>query len=397
MIFPAVTAKAMGIPTKPARPATIDRRHLLVTGAAAVLSGCATSRRIPYTAENAASAQVPGFQRIRITADARPEEIAAFFQPMPRSTGRPQWLALSGGGSGGAFGAAYLLGWETNGTRPRFDLVTGVSAGSLIAPYAFLGTQGDEGLKRIFTVESLESLAGPRNPLRAVMGQSIYPQGALAQIVATYVDMLLLDRIAARHRAGARLLIQTTSLDSERGYIWDLGRIAASDNPDRLALFRQVLTASASIPAVFSAQRIVVESGGRRFEELHADGAVTSEILTVPTTVLQSGLDLLPGWKPAIYIIFNETLDPRFKVARDRGVDLGARALSILSRNAAVGDLTETLQFARRRGLPLKVTSIDRDLGYNPRRPFGPGYISRARALGTARGEAASWDRTLHG
>ncbi|APE45081.1 hypothetical protein BOO69_17930 [Sulfitobacter alexandrii] len=377
------------------RSGAIDRRCLMLTGAAALLSGCAGESRIPYSASAAAVAEVPGFDRIRIAADADPAALAAFFRPLPRSQGRPNWLALSGGGSGGAFGAGFLLGWERNGTRPMFDLVTGVSAGALIAPYAFLGVQGDGGLKQIFTPESLESLAGPRNPLRAIMGQSLYPQGALAQIVATYVDATLVDQVAQRHRSGARLLVQTTSLDSERGYIWDLGRIAASSHPERLALFRQVLTASASIPAVFSAQRIKVEVGGRRFEELHADGAVTSEILTVPTAVLQTGQDVLPGWKPAIYIIFNESLDPRFKMTRDRGVEVGARALSILSRNAAVGDLTETLQFARRRGLPLKVTSINRDLGYDPRRPFGPEYIGKARALGTARGRSGSWDTTL--
>lgn len=387
----------MASPTEPVSFRRISRRRVLAGGAAVMVAGCASQPRIPYSAQSAAMADVPGFDRVRITSDANTAEIVAFFRPLPRSAGRPQWLALSGGGSGGAFGAAYLLGWEENGTRPRFDLVTGVSAGALIAPYAFLGKDGDAGLARIFTAESLQSLVGPQNPLRALMGQSVYPESALAQIVATFVDMSLLDQIAARHRAGSRLLVQTTSLDTEKGYIWDMGRIAASENPRRLAFFRQILTASASIPAVFSAQRIVVQSGGQEFEELHADGAVTSEILTVPSAVLQSGQDLLPGWNPAIYIIFNESLDPKFKVARDRGVDVGARALSILSRNAAVGDLTETLQFARRRRLPLKVTSIDRELGYDSRNPFGGGYIARARALGHARGKAGSWDKMLHG
>ncbi|HXI78096.1 MAG TPA: patatin-like phospholipase family protein, partial [Steroidobacteraceae bacterium] len=53
--------------------------------------------------------------------------------------GRPLTiLALSGGGAGGAFGAGAVVGLTRAGTRPVFDVVTGVSAGALVAPYAFL-------------------------------------------------------------------------------------------------------------------------------------------------------------------------------------------------------------------------------------------------------------------
>ncbi len=53
-------------------------------------------------------------------------------------------LVLSGGGAFGAFGAGFLKGWgkvtKTNYTRPQFDSISGISTGSLIAPFAFIGT-----------------------------------------------------------------------------------------------------------------------------------------------------------------------------------------------------------------------------------------------------------------
>src|SRR5882757_1289990 len=53
------------------------------------------------------------------------------------------YLAVSGGGDNGAFGAGLLNGWTEIGTRPEFRMVTGVSTGALIAPFAFLGPEYD--------------------------------------------------------------------------------------------------------------------------------------------------------------------------------------------------------------------------------------------------------------
>jgi predicted acylesterase/phospholipase RssA len=48
-------------------------------------------------------------------------------------------LALSGGGPDGAFGAGVLRAWTESGTRPEFDIVSGISTGAIIAPFAYLG------------------------------------------------------------------------------------------------------------------------------------------------------------------------------------------------------------------------------------------------------------------
>ena len=82
-------------------------------------------------------------------------------------------LALSGGGANGAFGAGALVGLARSGTRPRFSVVTGVSAGALIAPYAFLGPEWDPQLTDAYTGGEADHLLQPRG-LGLIFGSSAY-------------------------------------------------------------------------------------------------------------------------------------------------------------------------------------------------------------------------------
>src|SRR4029077_7628089 len=62
-------------------------------------------------------------------------------------------LVISGGGDWGAFGAGFIKGWShVQGplTKPEFDVVTGVSTGALIAPFAFLGD--DNSIESVVTL-----------------------------------------------------------------------------------------------------------------------------------------------------------------------------------------------------------------------------------------------------
>jgi predicted acylesterase/phospholipase RssA len=151
----------------------------------------------------------------------------------------------------GAYSAGVLNAWSRQGGRPSFDIVTGVSTGSLIAPFAFLGEQEDGELKAIYTGVSRKDIYHQRILSGLFGGPSLMSTRPLQALIARHITPALLDRIAAQHRRGRRLLVMTTNLDAERGVIWDMGAIAASDTSDRLSLFRQVLLASASIPGVF--------------------------------------------------------------------------------------------------------------------------------------------------
>src|SRR5277367_5206322 len=96
-------------------------------------------------------------------------------------------LALSGGGSDGAFGAGALVGLSRSGERSQFSVVTGVSAGALIAPYAFLGATWDEQLIDAYTSGRAEHLLQSRG-LGVIFGSSAYRGSPLEQLVDHYLS-----------------------------------------------------------------------------------------------------------------------------------------------------------------------------------------------------------------
>ncbi|MEM7491051.1 MAG: patatin-like phospholipase family protein, partial [Pseudomonadota bacterium] len=128
-----------------------------------LLAGCIGELRRPeFAPPETGTARVVGYdETIRAFADsdiATLERLASDFLPPRRGGGSPQFLALSGGGARGAFGAGLLVGWTESGTRPSFDLVTGISAGALIAPFAFLGPEGDADLRDVWTSGVVEGI-----------------------------------------------------------------------------------------------------------------------------------------------------------------------------------------------------------------------------------------------
>lgn len=249
---------------------------LLVTGQ---LGACGSTPRISYTASEAAAATVPGMDvSVRAYADAA-ETTFTEMAARPENKKVPfAYLALSGGGGDGAYGAGILNGWTESGKRPEFSLVSGVSTGALIAPFAFVGPEYDAVLKDIYTSGVASTLVQSPSVANVLFGSGLFGDERLRDLVGRYVTPDLLAAIATEHRRGRRLLIVTTNLDAKRAMIWNMGVIAASGAPNAAALFRDVLTASTSVPAVFPPQRLDVEAGGRRFQELHVDGAVVTPV-----------------------------------------------------------------------------------------------------------------------
>jgi predicted acylesterase/phospholipase RssA len=231
-----------------------SRRRLLVRlfallGAMFILVGCSSLPRTAYTASDATSSTVLDLGDLRRYAD---EPASAFLKTDVNSRAGPlSYLALSGGGADGAYGAGVLNGWTAAGTRPQFSVVSGVSTGALIAPFAFLGPAYDATLRDIYTSGIAESLLDTPSIVHALFGSGLFGNTQLRQLVARYVDQDMLAAIAAEYARGRTLLIVTTNLDTQRTVIWNMGRIAKIGSPQALNLFRDVLAASASIPVVF--------------------------------------------------------------------------------------------------------------------------------------------------
>jgi predicted patatin/cPLA2 family phospholipase len=246
-----------------------------VLAALLALCGCASISRIQYGAADAMSSRVLNLNELRRYAD---EPASTFHDEMPGKfrSGPLSYLALSGGGADGAYGAGVLNGWTAQGTRPEFSVVSGVSTGALIAPFAFLGAAYDATLRDVYTSGIAESILDAPNFLNALFGSGLFGNTRLRELVARYVNQDMLAAIAVEHVKGKRLFIVTTNLDTQRTVIWDMGRIASLRSPQAVNLFRDVLAASASIPVVFPPMLIDAEANGNRFQEMHVDGGVTA-------------------------------------------------------------------------------------------------------------------------
>ena len=195
------------------------------------------------------------------------------------TTGHVNVLALSGGGANGAFGAGLLNGWTAAGTRPVFKLVTGISTGALIAPFAFLGSDYDSTLRDFYTTISTKDIYNERSYLAILFDpSSMVDTTPLQTILAKQVNEQVLAEVAQAHQRGRRLFIGTTNMEAGKLVIWDMGAIATSGKPGALELFRKVMLASASIPVAFPAVYIPVVADGKRYEEMHVDGGTATQV-----------------------------------------------------------------------------------------------------------------------
>src|ERR1700719_1135222 len=325
------------------------------------LAGCSSLPRAPYTASDAASARALNVNELRRYTD---EPAATFLKEPPVSlhAGPVSYLALSGGGADGAYGAGVLNGWTTAGMRPKFTVVSGVSTGGLIAPFAFLGPAYDATLRDVYTSGIAESLLDTPSILNALFGSGLFGNTRLRELVARYVDQNMLAAIAEEHAKGRDLLIVTTDLDTQRTVIWDMGRIATIGSPQALGLFRDVTAASASIPVVFPPMLIDAEANGRRVQEMHVDGGVTAPVLTLPEAFLLRNGAFARGLRMNIYVLVNDKVERDFQLVRNSTIDIAARASALVTKTQIRSVLYETYDFARRNNFGFNLTYVDRDV-----------------------------------
>ena len=363
----ATNAERCGAP--PPRFCLMQRfqsRNLLVVLALFIVAGCASLPRISSTKDEQAVAAIPGIPNARVWSDDRADTLLARLKSDVRAVaagrdGAINVLAISGGGSNGAYGAGLLTGWSDRGTRPEFTVVTGASAGALIAPFAFLGSTYDPVLKSLFS-EGIGQELLQIDGLSAIFGAGVFKTEPLKQLVARYVDQAMLAKVEAEYRKGRRLLIVTTNLDAQRTAVWDMGAIASSRAPGAVDLFRNVLVASASVPGVYSPVLINVEAEGRRFGEMHVDGGVRANLLVVPESLLLSSVPPpSSGIRTRVYILMNNKLEQDFEIVEAKTLTIVSRSFTTAVKANTQNTLIATYDFARRNKWDFNLASIDAD------------------------------------
>jgi len=360
-----------------------------------LLASCAVvpEREDPLPGILAAEARIPGIPGARYWGDERPAGLDAWLalpadQLRERYGGimgqRHDYLVVSGGGGDGAFGAGLLVGWSQTGTRPDFEIVTGISTGALMAPFAFLGPDYDSVLREVYTQFSTKDLVDPRGPLQIIRGDAVTSTDPLRQKIAEYLNEDVLAEIAAEGRKGRSLLVGTTNLDAGRPVIWDITRMAASDAPNAPALIHDVILASASIPGVFPPVLIEVEADGQRYDELHVDGGVTAQLFFSPVGAdwgrIAGRLDV--RGKPRLYVIRNAKLRQDWRTGKRRLLPMMNRSLDTLIRTQGIGNLAEVYLIAREQGLEYRLAYIPSSFHGISHEPFDPQYMGRLFRLG---------------
>ena len=352
-------------------------------------AGCATIIPRDVVPERLADeAELAGMPSIRAWGDSPAESVAAISRmkrtkiealvEARRASQRSREfniLAISGGGDNGAFGAGLLVGWGDAGNRPDFELVTGVSAGALIAPFAYLGRSRDTALKEVFTKYERSDIYDP-GIVAPLVGSGLVDSSPLENLIAKYVDDAFLRDIAVERGKGRVLLIGTTNLDAQRPVLWDMGRIAMSGHPRALNLFRKILLASASIPGAFPPVRISVRIGDRTYEELHVDGGVTQQVFVArPAFVVRDGDLSMKRAATRLFIIRNGKINPEWEAVEAGIFSISLRSISTLIKNQGIGDLYRIYAKAQIEGIDFNLASIPAWFGVTREKSFEQGYM----------------------
>ena len=375
-------------------------RFLLLLIAGLALAACAgptvDSLREPAPESLVDRSAVPGYSHIRywgdtgeglspnIVAEVIAQQRAAGFAPKP-----PSFLAISGGGSNGAFGAGVLFGWTAAGTRPEFVVVTGISTGSLIAPFAFLGPPYDELLKQAYTDISGKDIYEKKGVLAILGSESVADNTPLRHLVSRYVTDSMVADIALQHNRGRRLLIGTTNLDAERPVVWDIGSIANSGDPGRKKLIQDILVASASIPGLFPPVNIKVVADGKSYDEMHVDGGTSNQAFMFPTdfSLKQADKDAKRGKvNRTLYVLRNGKVTPEYSKVKPRLAAIVEKSISSLIKYQGIGDLYRMYANAQRDGITFRALWIPESFTMKEPKPFDPAYMRALFDLGYGMG-----------
>jgi hypothetical protein len=364
----------------------------------AFASGCAPPERLAAVPEDrTTTAEVPGVPNVRYWPDIDPKPFineavesvqrekdflarSGFNGPLPPA----YFLAISGGGDNGAFGAGLLLGWTAAGNRPTFKGVTGISTGALIAPFAFLGSDYDQALREVYTNVSKKDIFNERDITAALFDDAMADTEPLSKLVERQVTPDLLNKIGAEYQKGRLLLVATTDLDAHHTVIWNMTKIAAIGNPAALTLFRKVLVASAAIPGVFPPVMIDVENAGKHYQEMHVDGGAMAQVFLYPPALRVSELAATHNLERerTLYVIRNARLDVAWESVERRTLDIASRSITSLIHTQGIGDLYRIYLTAQRDGIDYNLAYIPAEFDVEHKEEFDTNYMRQLFNLG---------------
>jgi len=282
-------------------------------------------------------------------------------------------LLVSGGGAYGAYGAGLLNGWSESGTRPRFKVVTGISTGALIAPYAFLGSDYDDQLKELYTTMSTRNVASKKSPLAFFTSDSLESTRPLTRVIKKHFTKDILKKIAEEHSKGRRLYVGTANLDAQRLVIWNMGKIAQIGNDEAVKLFQKIVLASSAIPIAFPPVFFEVEADGKKYDEMHVDGGTVTQVFSL--------YGILQGThrnkKVDIYLIWNGFVSPKRRSVQDNIPSIAGRSMDTMINYQGLSDIFRLYVLSGEREHDFHLAFIPDDFKSKSKQMFDPVEMTR--------------------
>lgn len=267
-------------------------------------------------------------------------------------------LVIGGGVSNSAYGIGLLKGWLKEGTRPVFKMVTGYSSGSILATAMFAGKDYEDRLADLFTSISTKDVVKQRSSFALLFGDSVVSSVPLAKKINDIVDEALVARIAQEHAKGRRLYVGTTDFDAQGFVIWDMGALASQEGPDALKMFRKIILASCSFPAMLPPVYFQVEAGGRRYDEMHVDGGVMGGVFYIHQLMEKVEFKEL---RTRLYILNLCYMSPHSKQVEDNMVAITSRLIESNGASKMIGDTYRLYAFAKEKGWDYNLAYIPED------------------------------------
>ena len=294
------------------------------------------------------------------------------------------YLAISGGSDNGAFTAGFLNGWTKAGTRPQFKLVTGVSTGALIAPFAFLGPEYDETLKSMYENVSRKDILIDRAFYSVFLEDAMEDTTPLLRLLKVKVTQKMVDAIGAEYRKGRLLFLATTNLDSKRPVVWNITKIAASGQPGAVELIQKIMLASASIPGVFPPVMFNVEADGKSYEEMHVDGSASAQVFLYWTGVELNKMSEEHGAsrERKVYVLCNSRLDPEWAEVERRTLSITFDAIATLIEYHVIGDVDRIYRVTKRDGTDFNLAYISESFKVPHTKQFDTAYMRQLYEFG---------------
>jgi predicted patatin/cPLA2 family phospholipase len=271
-------------------------------------------------------------------------------------------LAISGGGVYGAFDVGILKGWSDSGARPAFDVVTGISTGAFIAPFAFVGPKYDDFLKESYLNLTADQIYRRKSFVTGIFSQSIASSKPLKRKIDAAVTPELLAEVAQAHKQGRRLYAGTTNLDTRKLVIWDLGAIAASGKAEALDLFRTIVLASGSVPAFYPPVFIEIDVDGKKYKEMHVDGGASCSVFVRPFMLTAARNTADQRFRSNLYVIASGKLYADQGTVAPNVVDITTNAMTSLLYAGTRSDVNNIYGLARANKMNFGLASVPVEL-----------------------------------